>query len=405
MKYRCNVSNNCSLSNAKTDRSDFNPYAIIFESELRFMAGLAAEWGRIETGGELYGLLSHGGRPVIYYATRPGPKAIHQTAHFQADVEYLRRNNASLREKFGLQIVGNHHSHHGLGLRELSFGDIQSNRSTAQKNYYKRLVQFVLTFETIPYRTFFSRNRQGHPQKREHIENSDYRATAKYESSDWRSLSARRTEHKNFGGNGHPEFVQVNSFFYFNAMKDEPVKCPLKVLPGISPIRQAINLDPVSSANWRTQNFPTSRILFERLEDSPQPDEPETALPERIAKQCLALPKDVLNSLSWSINDNIFVLNLPLPDGTSTVYIAYAGDFPHRLKAVYIGRDQDDIQLSDVTNETLLCGSYTRLTTIYNRLLRHIQQYKSHRHEIWPEKDWGVNLNLKTTDENRTSLQ
>jgi len=50
---------------AKVEQRGFQPYIVAWESELRFMAGLAARWGNIETGGEIYGLETHVGRPVI----------------------------------------------------------------------------------------------------------------------------------------------------------------------------------------------------------------------------------------------------------------------------------------------------------------------------------------------------
>ena len=39
----------------------FQPYLVIWQSELEFMAGLAARAGCIETGGEMYGLQTHEG--------------------------------------------------------------------------------------------------------------------------------------------------------------------------------------------------------------------------------------------------------------------------------------------------------------------------------------------------------
>jgi len=57
------------------------PFIFIWENILQFIAGLAFWAGEVETGGELYGLLSHAGRPVIMLATPPGPGAIRERGY------------------------------------------------------------------------------------------------------------------------------------------------------------------------------------------------------------------------------------------------------------------------------------------------------------------------------------
>ena len=134
-------------------------YSIIWQSELEFMAGLAYRAGCIETGGEVYGLQTHGGRPVIMFATPPGPNAIHKFAFYQQDIEYFRKTNSLLLNQFGIQYLGNWHSHHVLAFQGPSYGDTRSLRSIASKNRYQRLCQFVLTFERDPAAsTYFNGN-------------------------------------------------------------------------------------------------------------------------------------------------------------------------------------------------------------------------------------------------------
>jgi len=125
----------------------FKPYVGIWQNELQVMAELASRWGDIETGGEVYGLISHAGRPVIMLVTPPGPKAIHRVAQFTQDVDFFKETDVFLRNNFGLQYEGSWHSHHHLDIKGLSPGDIHSSNAIASKNGYWRLAQFVLTFE------------------------------------------------------------------------------------------------------------------------------------------------------------------------------------------------------------------------------------------------------------------
>ena len=69
---------------------EYLPYVVTWESELEQMCGQANDFGNIETGGECYGLFSHGGRPVIMLVTPAGTNAVHQGAHFRQDMAFLR---------------------------------------------------------------------------------------------------------------------------------------------------------------------------------------------------------------------------------------------------------------------------------------------------------------------------
>jgi hypothetical protein len=92
------------------------PFIVIFQSELEAAAGIAVSAGAIETGGELCGLLSHAKRSVISLAVPADPATVHDHARFRHDIEYINRVSAYLRKKFAIQQLGNHHSHHELGI-------------------------------------------------------------------------------------------------------------------------------------------------------------------------------------------------------------------------------------------------------------------------------------------------
>lgn len=99
--------------------------ALIYSSELDYMARCIQDFPNIETGGQLYGAWTASGAPRVIYALGPGPNANHQHTFFNQDVEYLETIGAKLKE-YGLQHIGEWHSHHHLGLSYPSGHDVQT---------------------------------------------------------------------------------------------------------------------------------------------------------------------------------------------------------------------------------------------------------------------------------------
>ena len=87
----------------------------IYASELERLAMYIQDYPNIETGGQLFGSWTASGAPRIMYVIGPGDNANHQQAFFNQDIDYLRRVGAELKT-FGLQHIGEWHSHHRLGL-------------------------------------------------------------------------------------------------------------------------------------------------------------------------------------------------------------------------------------------------------------------------------------------------
>lgn len=95
----------------------------IYESELCAIAHEASIYPECETGGDLFGLWTADRNPVVFLATGPGEKAIHQETHYQMDIEYERDCQTILMEQFGIHYLGDWHSHHKLGIYEPSIQD------------------------------------------------------------------------------------------------------------------------------------------------------------------------------------------------------------------------------------------------------------------------------------------
>ena len=222
-------------------------YIDIFESEIRFMAHQAYSCGNLETGGELFGLFSHNRRPVIMLATPAGGKSIKNIASFQQDYQFFNKITKILQNKYGLQYLANFHSHHSLDFKTLSRLDIENLNSIAKKNNLSKLCQFLLTFEN---------------------------------DVDKNNLHQRNKNHANY----EIQFVQLHSYFYSDAINGGPVKCPIRILPGMSPVRQAINNDPDLSEIAKPYHFPLSRTIYDEYQTNPNSN-CKSSLPSPIQDQ------------------------------------------------------------------------------------------------------------------------
>ena len=115
--------------------------AVIYISEFNYISRCILDYPNIETGGQLFGFWTAEGVPVVLYAIGPGPNANHQGAFFNQDVDYLTRVGRPIVEHFGLQHIGEWHSHHQLGLAQPSSHDANTMLSTIRD---KHLGQFLL---------------------------------------------------------------------------------------------------------------------------------------------------------------------------------------------------------------------------------------------------------------------
>jgi hypothetical protein len=100
--------------------------ALIYNSELVFIAQCMMDYPDIETGGDLFGFWTYSGFPVIQYVIGPGKKAKHSVAFFNQDEEYLFNMGKALQNRHGLQHIGEWHSHHRLGLARPSGHDVST---------------------------------------------------------------------------------------------------------------------------------------------------------------------------------------------------------------------------------------------------------------------------------------
>ncbi len=115
------------------------PYAIIYRSEIDYISRCIMDYPRIETGGQLFGLWTNAGVPVVLYAVGPGRNANHQETFFNQDLDYLVPLGEEIIRRYGIQHIGEWHSHHRLGLAKPSGHDahnISSNMVASQNRHF-----------------------------------------------------------------------------------------------------------------------------------------------------------------------------------------------------------------------------------------------------------------------------
>lgn len=122
-----------------------SPKALIYSSELDYMARCIQDFPNIETGGQLYGAWTASGAPRVIYVIGPGPNAYQRTTLFGQDIEYLESVGSKLKE-YGLQHIGEWHSHHHLGLPQPSGHDTQTMQNGIDHLNLNRLLLCIGSF-------------------------------------------------------------------------------------------------------------------------------------------------------------------------------------------------------------------------------------------------------------------
>ena len=319
------------------------PFVVIFQSEMEAIAGMAVAAGAIETGGDLYGLFSHARRPVIQLATPAGPEAIHDHAHFRQDVEYTHRVSTYLRSVYATQYLGNHHSHHILGIQGLSEGDIRSTHSIAHKNGYRNMCQLLVTFA-------------GHSSLLQHSCVEDGHCIQGESRQRWVRWPWRR---EGFEGDFRIDPTPtVHAFFYQNATYGLPISCPIKVIPGESPIRAALRSSNPALNLKSHYHCPLSRIQFDNWDDRAKShgreadmntNEPEFL--DYIRSQVKFLPSEVRDNINVKEVDDQAIIRIPLRD--YYLLLAMSTKIPYEIINVMIFSMNNPEEMVETTDHAI----------------------------------------------------
>jgi hypothetical protein len=249
------------------------------------------------------------------FVTPAGPKAIHQYAHFRQDIDYLIFTSEILRTRFGLSFLGTHHSHHILDLKTLSGGDIKSTNVIARRNGYSRLCQIVLAFNQVKSNNtphLFSYSGSKSLASEQDKQSEDARVSV--------NVSA----------------ISVKCFIYTNAKYAPPVHCPILILPGDSPIRDAMRSANENRHMIKDYSYPIDHIQFESIQPNSSQEQTENALPEEIGKMISHLPESVLADIEIRMFENTAVILMQIDKMKCSLAVAYETSTPISIKAISI---------------------------------------------------------------------
>ena len=330
-------------------------YMRLFRDDMQFMASDAYHWGNVETGGALYGLWTHAGRPVIMLATPAGPGACNQTAHFAQNPDHVFEVSQKLQEKFGIQYLGNWHSHHNLGMDHPSGGDVEQIHRVATKSNVSRMIQIVITC-TQKRAPFF------HTPKICQKIASSLINTMKVSSLVNEVIEpcsdSRDTE----------EAMCVNAFIYTDAKKGSYQRCPVTLLSETNPIRIALTGSELIQAGdmQPKKKFPLEAIAYEGVDQLHGSPSGQEMIPAFIIRQIDGLPDSVAKKVEVHVDHGILFLSVPI--GDKTIVVAYH-DNPTECRICSVGVVGDvDKQMTDMTDKVLKQGQFLPLSRIYERL-------------------------------------
>ncbi|MBP3298761.1 MAG: Mov34/MPN/PAD-1 family protein [Muribaculaceae bacterium] len=250
--------------------------AVIYASELDYIAKCIQDYPNLETGGQLYGAWTASGAPRVIYTIGPGPRANHQPAFFNQDVEYLKMIGAKLKE-YGLQHIGEWHSHHYLGLPHPSVHDAQTMQNGIAQLNLNRLLLCIGSFNDrgIVINPFnFARDTHFVPSQwevinirnrlREIIDNDIAGILCNPSSSKYNFAEEYIVPHKQLVPNQLGWFSQVINRQAFKRIIDE-----LKAQQWINEVTPQISSDGIVTLKIITRTFAETIAFPEDFPDSP----------------------------------------------------------------------------------------------------------------------------------------
>lgn len=132
-----------------THERHFSPslcnYVLSNSGEIDVLSRYILDYPNIETGGQLFGYWTYDGKPVVLFVLGPGLNAGHHNTFFMQDLTYLKACATVLMQKYGLDHIGEWHSHHQLGLDHPSGHDAHNISSNMRKLGYSRFLLCIGT--------------------------------------------------------------------------------------------------------------------------------------------------------------------------------------------------------------------------------------------------------------------
>jgi len=233
----------------------------------------------LETGGALHGFIKNDNEIVVTYASGPGGNASYKTTRFQMDLNYVKCLDRVLLMFHRNTFEGNWHKH-PVGLLLLSAVDLGATVRLAMRNDFRILVQIIVTCE------------------------------------------------KKLG----KTIIRIAPFFFTDAQNCQYQKCVLNILPGVSPIRTALEEGDFSTKLKMSQAekasvvfiFPTveSEQTHYKLSGQTNIGQKGDLVSQSLTDQIICLPRRILEKVEISTSEDFLFVAIPKP-GLGTCFLAY----------------------------------------------------------------------------------
>ncbi len=115
-------------------------YVLTNSREIDVLSRYILDFPHFETGGQLFGYWTYDEKPVVLFVLGPGKNAGHYKTFFMQDLLYLKECATLLKQKYGLDHIGEWHSHHQLGLARPSGHDANNITTNMRKLGYKKFL-------------------------------------------------------------------------------------------------------------------------------------------------------------------------------------------------------------------------------------------------------------------------
>ena len=312
-------------------------YACFYAEDMQFMAAHSLRYGTIENGGSLFGTKTHGDNFIVMLVSGPGPNAVRGRAHFEDDPDYIMKVSEYLFEKYGLQYIGNFHSHPKLGLPSPSPVDFDQIRRLAIRNNYPQLIQLILTYEY----------KSDCPESLCHPKERPYTEVMSKGSSACNISPCELTGNRN---DIQRPFIRI------------------RVLKGKNPIRNSLsNTGLIKSLDSsESMFFPLDRIIFDEFSVLPD-GQIGPQVPAVLADKLTVLPEDVLTKADVAITDDFLTIKLPLGNSyILTVIFAIEDACP--IKTILINSNFED-KSKDITHQIVKAVFSDDLLGVYERAM------------------------------------
>ena len=169
--------------------------------------------------------------------------------------------------------------------------------------------------------------------------------------------------------------VTVQAFVYRHALGGgNPIRCPIKLIPGVSPLRQALARSGLWPEIAPHLDYPISLINYEdaaknapHLAGTKSPIGPTEGSRDAISQKLVGLPEPVRDAAHVHKEGEAILISLPLPN-LYTLIVTVEAKAEYNIIAASIGKTDREMEPVDVTDKVKPYGKHTRLSTVFYRV-------------------------------------